>query len=200
MAESADASQPLRHAALALHALQPVDREWLLGQLPPGRRAELAPLLDELRALGIPADRTLLDSVVHGGPLASRAATGGVSDARASLRAADPELIVALLQREPAMLIARLLQLERWPWHSQLLALLEAPRRRTVEQILLGLDATRQPVALQRLLIAELNERVAKTVRIEPREAPRHGRVARACARWMQTLVQRWRAPRGFVR
>ncbi|MFL6665441.1 MAG: hypothetical protein ACJ8G7_25000 [Rhizobacter sp.] len=41
-----------RRAALALHALAPVDRRWLLCRLPGEQRERLAPLLRELDSLG----------------------------------------------------------------------------------------------------------------------------------------------------
>lgn len=52
-----------RRAALALHALAPADRRWLLSRLDEAQRARVQPLLDELDALGFridPADASAL--------------------------------------------------------------------------------------------------------------------------------------------
>ncbi len=102
-------SEGLRHAALALHALAPQDKAWLLQQLPDPQVRALAPLLEELQALGIPKDRALVQLALAGSrPLAA---------------ALEPEHALALcrslLQETPAL-------------QSQLLSLLAAEQRTAV--------------------------------------------------------------------
>lgn len=50
----------VRQAALTLHAMPASDRSWVLAALPPQEREQLHALLQELQALGIPADDTLV--------------------------------------------------------------------------------------------------------------------------------------------
>lgn len=55
-----DTPAGLRRAALALHALGPVDREWLLSRLPTPSQQTLGELLSELSELGIPPDDAVI--------------------------------------------------------------------------------------------------------------------------------------------
>lgn len=88
----------LRRAALALHALDPVDRDWLLQRLPAARDA-LEQLLVELRELAMPADAEIIRVALNEAP-----AIAGVAVAQAA------SLCLAL-QTEPAALQCRLLAL-----------------------------------------------------------------------------------------
>jgi hypothetical protein len=99
-----------RRAALALHGLAGPDQRWMLAQLPANESARISALLGELGALGIPADPTLPAA------LAERAEAAATASAR--LRAAPASRVVALLEREPAVLIAALLHIEAWPWRD----------------------------------------------------------------------------------
>ena len=64
----AETSMGTRRAALTLHALEQSDRAWLLGQLGPGQRELLAPLLADLESLGIPRDRALIQDALTAEP------------------------------------------------------------------------------------------------------------------------------------
>ena len=99
-----------RRAALALHGLAAPDRRWMLEQLPPSESARLAALLGELGALGIPADPAL--------PAALAERSEAAASASSKLRAAPAPRILALLEREPAALVAALLRIEAWPWRD----------------------------------------------------------------------------------
>ena len=118
-----------RKAALLLHAMRPRDQRWILDQLDTGQRMVLQDLLAELKELGIPAEPSLLDAVAdrYAGPSPSM-----MGDAEAIMQI-DPAVLVQVLSQEPAGLIARLLELEAWPWSSHLLDGLEPSKRRDVE-------------------------------------------------------------------
>ena len=53
-----------RRAALALHALAPADRDWLLGRLDGIQRSRLTALMQELQTLGSRFDRADLDGLL----------------------------------------------------------------------------------------------------------------------------------------
>jgi hypothetical protein len=55
----------LRQAALTLHAMTDIDREWVLNALDASQRSALEPLLRELREIGMPSDTSLLTRPSH---------------------------------------------------------------------------------------------------------------------------------------
>lgn len=113
-----------RQAAVALHALAESDRALILAELPAADQATLRAYLEELRQLGF-----------EGG-----AAAAEVLNAAASRGAAAPDRLIdasaqqmyALLEHEPAGLIAQLLALQDWPWSADLLACFAAPQRQQI--------------------------------------------------------------------
>ena len=98
-------TEGLRRAALTLHALAAEDRDWLLRHLPADQGQALEPLLDELRTLGIPQDRSLVQTALGG------------------LQAAEP------VDRAQAQALARALAQEAPGLQSPLLSLLPAEQR-----------------------------------------------------------------------
>ena len=64
MIEDRISHEGARRAALALHALGKVDRDWLLQRLGPEQRASMTALLNELRSLGIPPDGEIVRRVL----------------------------------------------------------------------------------------------------------------------------------------
>lgn len=102
----------LRRAALALHALCDVDREWLLQRLPAARGA-LQELLIELRELEMPADAAIIRAAL--GEAAVSIHVSGAQAASLSLvLAAEPpalqgQLLATLNEAE------RLSVLAEWP-------------------------------------------------------------------------------------
>jgi hypothetical protein len=155
-----------RQAALALYPLGAADRDLILAELPDADQARLRGYLAELAELGF-------DGAVSGPSSAPlfppfRARRGPVS-AHEQVRAAPAAAIAALLADEPAGLVAHLLASDTWPWHAELLALLE-PARRT--QILHALDARRAGTpapACAAVLIEALGPRVAAYKAAAPR-------------------------------
>lgn len=128
-----------RHVAILLHGLGEVDRDWLLGQLPPTQQGQLQPLLAELQVLGIPSDPQLTrDAVLRGtappdlSPPPSRSADAG-DPALDRLAAAATARVLA---PEPATLAAELLARGGAAWRAEVLREMAPPRRREIEAAL----------------------------------------------------------------
>ena len=102
--QASNASTPAgeRHAALALHGMAAVDREWMLQQLGDEWRAVLDGLLAELRELGVAAEPQLLAA-------GSSGAASGEPAPREVLASLPGELLHRLLRDEPDALIADVL-------------------------------------------------------------------------------------------
>ncbi|WP_139798869.1 hypothetical protein [Andreprevotia lacus] len=115
---------------MALHGVSAADREWVLARLDEAHRAELAAYLDELHALGIPADSSL---VTVGGR-----------------RGATVDSTFSALQQEPVWLLAMLLRARQWDWQAKLMAGLDVARRDALQQQLEAEAAV--PEALARSL------------------------------------------------
>src|SRR5438105_1901857 len=58
--DGAAPAAPLRKAALLLHAMNEVDRRWMLARVEEPQRTRVVALLEELVALAFPADPELL--------------------------------------------------------------------------------------------------------------------------------------------
>lgn len=107
----------LRKAALALHALQDADRQWLLGALPAAQRQQLLPLLSELAALALPPDAEVIRQVLAKQP---------------AQRAASPEPSASQLTPDMASALARTLLREAPKVQRMLLAALPDSDRQAV--------------------------------------------------------------------
>lgn len=153
----------LRRAALVVHAMPERDRAWLLAQLAPQERAQLEPLLAELRSLGIPGDRALLEEAIGvARPPGERDgdAVSPHAQALAALRKADPERLAAVLRGEPALLVAKLLRIADWPWRGAVLQRLGSAARKQVELTLRDVEAA-PGAAFQQHVVAALVRRLA---------------------------------------
>jgi hypothetical protein len=128
-----------RQAALALHALAVADREAILAELPQADRTTLHGYLHELTALGFEGAEW-------------DAAQSGAGPDTASAAA-----VFAILEHEPAALVAQVLSLQAWPWQAGLLALYPSARR---EQIRAALPARLAP-AQAAFLRSTLQSRLA---------------------------------------
>lgn len=194
VAPSAPPPSPARRAALLLHAMTAPERAWVLERLPQAEREELTVFLEELSALGIPADRKLLGDVVatvgDDDSARGRAPNGAeASDLEIdALTGADPARLAGLLREEPAALIASLLRLHAWPWRDALLKRLDPVKRTQVEQRMREVGGPR-PGGVQDApaLRAALLQAVAR------RLGPAVGRSGGSGWRWPARLVSAWR-------
>lgn len=141
-----------RRAALLLHALAPVDRDWMLAQLSAPQRATLEPLLTDLEILGIPPDPELFREVLQ--------APATAPAAPASLAQADPRILADVLKDEPVGLTVQLLACGPWPWAEALRGHLGPALRRQVEACQCQV-ATPGPI-LRELLLAGVAERLSR--------------------------------------
>lgn len=169
-----------RRAALLVHAMPRADQDWLLGSLAPHHRVELETLLDELRALGIPPDESLLRDVIDAPVPAAPA------DPLAPLERLAPHQVAQLAElsnQEPPQLVAALLATRDWPWRESLLQALEPARRQQVAAV-----RAPQAPALQQSVCAAVLRRLesapARAIRTAPAPA------------WKKILPIRWKGMR----
>ncbi|WP_211473813.1 hypothetical protein [Collimonas humicola] len=142
-----------RRTALLLHAMSAADRNWMLTRLGGAVQTSLNGMLDELAALGIPADRDLLSRAAESTAPARHAAMSAadpvkldagnaaeilradpLAHAIAALKNATPASLAQVLKEEPPELIARLLACHAWSWREDLLEQLGQARRLQVER------------------------------------------------------------------
>jgi hypothetical protein len=147
-----------RQAALALYPLGPADQDLILAELPDADQARLRGYLAELTELGFDGAAPALPSVPA--PLPSQAGRAPAS-AHEQVRAAPAAAMAALLANEPAGLVAQLLACDTWPWHAELLALLEPARRALVQRALEARRAQGPAPACAAVLLEALGPRVA---------------------------------------
>lgn len=129
----------LRRAALALHATESHDRDWLLAQLPEADRGALDQMLTDLAALGLPRDRALVEELLRSDSLPPVVDVAGPSEAEQALlrlREAAPADLASVLEREPAELAAHAITLLPISGRAVILACLSAPKRRQVQDLL----------------------------------------------------------------
>jgi len=100
-------SASARRAALLLHAMQPADQQWLLAALPAQQGRALRDMLDELEALGIPADSALLQSLAD-------AAEPTPTERFARLETGELQWLARCLQEEGPEFAGRLLAGQAW--------------------------------------------------------------------------------------
>ncbi len=195
-----DAGSPMRRAALLVHAMERPDRDWVLGQLAPDERDQLATMLAELRELGIPAERELLKQAVAEMPPASQHAQAAdpprenapsdTTSPQAMLRRADPALIARALRAEPPALVAAVLALEPWPWREAVLAQLGVKRAEVGELLAPGsVPAAR----LHEHAPAAVARRIEELARSVATQAADHGRPAADGGVSRERHVRGWR-------
>jgi hypothetical protein len=187
-----------RRAALALHAMTPVDRAWILEHLPEARRITLERLLDEIAALGLPVQpqhvRALCEPGAALGALSLTlgklpASVAGTARFASSAPGVDPlhALSAAVAHRvlaaEPDRLIADALRLGPFPWQAGLLDLLGDRRPAVVAMLQDSVDAlpARRAGAL-RLRLAERARTLIEGDRPQQVQSSRAGRLALAWA------------------
>ena len=110
-----------RQAAVALHALDDADRSLILDQLPAADQTTLRGYLAELAALGFES------AAMDGMPQATQ-----TIQSASDLASASAAAMFALLEHEPAALVAQVLAARQWNWHAGLLALCTPARREAI--------------------------------------------------------------------
>lgn len=129
----------LRRAALALHATENADRAWLLAQISPKERPALDRMLKDLDTLGLPRDPAMIEELLNRGS-ASRPAVpnvpAGNDEGLSQLRRCAPADLAALLEHEPAALVAHVVALLPLAIRPGVLERVSAPKRRQVQEAL----------------------------------------------------------------
>lgn len=139
-----------RQAAVALHGLNEADRTLILEQLPRSDQAVLRNHLAELRSLGFESGLAHLAAPVQ-------ADAGVPPTAHERVQAAGAAAVFAMLEHEPASLVAQVLSLSDWRWRQALLEMYSPVQRDVISAI--------RPVlapARQRFLLEALAERLAQ--------------------------------------
>jgi len=182
-----------RKAALLLSSLREEDRAWLLARVDDSQRTRLAPLLSEVRGLGVSVDpRTLRELAQSDGDAQEPEADDSAS---ASITSASASAVLEALGGEPDWLIAIVLRARPWPWREALLNLLGTERRSSIQKALpSGVEV--QPRVIETLVAAieaRLDERAAGWWRDS--KAPRGAaRLRGAVGNLLKRGVRRWRS------
>lgn len=179
---SAQMRDPMRRVAILAHSLSAADQAWLYSQIPAAQLAHLQTLVSELVQLGIPADRQLLSQALQHSPSAgtreptARAATASNDiEYFSNLDQRHVSALTTVLRHEPAILITRLMLIQRWSWKQQLLDSLPVLLRRQVEDsmsdALNGTEGILSSMALQQSVLRAIRLRCEQQVALMPKPA-----------------------------
>ncbi|MHA6845564.1 hypothetical protein [Ralstonia syzygii] len=170
-----DTDPSTRSAALLLHALATVDREWVLQKLRPSDRARLRPMLEELREMGIPADPAIVEHTLGAMPFlvagsgdlsvsvsgrGQAQSSAAVADLIARLNPVDPVALAEVLRSEPPRAVAHVLLVTDWPWRAAVMGRLGPSVRGRVETALADLEKDLAGVQAATALRASLLKQV----------------------------------------
>ncbi|MDK2125124.1 hypothetical protein [Parachitinimonas caeni] len=175
-----------RQAALTLHALSAQDRDWVLSRLTDEQRSELTGYLDELVSLGIPRDSGLIQAAMANVPPVQSALQG--LPARGLLAKASGATMYAVLEEEPAWLMAQVLKAGPWSWQADFMSRLPESRRRALAQSLIEASAIGEKVvdAMLNKLALRLTS-LPNVVTANPNGAPNHDKATG----WV-TWIRKW--------
>jgi len=164
-----------RRSALLLHGLNELDRRWILARLPERHQEILGEHLNELKELGIPAERLQPDP----------ASSSRQAVADEPLQLASAAQMQTMLHKEPGWLVHQVLALEQWPWAEDFLALLGSARSEQLRALQLPelSGMTRQTLRTQ------LNRRLAQVQPLQ--QASPAGRPAQR--QWLNMLPEQMR-------
>jgi hypothetical protein len=154
-----------RKAAMLVHAMSVSDQRWLLAQLSAPQRELLQRLLNELNELGIPVAHDFLREVLAAQQAAVRKQEEGAGpkSIEDELDAANHAALIEILDREPAALIVRLMQVRAWSWAEPVLAGLRESKRRQVEAVRVRAPASGSAqTGIDRHLLALLKNQLAR--------------------------------------
>ncbi len=145
-----------RQAAIVLHGLAEMDQRLILDQLPAADQAVLRSQLRELRTLGFEPGLTVI-----GSPAAVPPEQHVPMTAQHQLQLARAEAVFAILEHEPASLVAQVLAIANWGWSAGLLELFPPARREVIRAIRPALAPARRRF-LEEALAEQLRERPAQ--------------------------------------
>lgn len=170
-----------RRAALMLHALPQLDRNWLLSQLPKQDQALLMALVDELVHLGIPPNREFVEQALGAtsAPMSVDVEIQGAALELAfaptltnivpttdtdieyfeNLTAARKTCLLGVLSHEPPLLIARLMQMRPWSWSDSVRVGLHTELRKQVDNLLVSPEVFPKGPILENALLRVLRAR-----------------------------------------
>lgn len=204
------ANDPVRRAAIVAHALSAEDQGWLFAQMAPSELPQLKALLAELVQLGVPADRRLLEQALDGAESAGVVRVPQTAknlapvdrsnlDFFVDLDAVNEGALVTALRQEPALLIARFLRIQSWPWKQKVIDALPAPLRQQVDGLLAEpSDVSASGGALEEALLRALRLRCERWTVVVSGQSPtkrsRFGQVK------FNTWLLRWGSRRGGLR
>lgn len=160
-----------RRAALLLHSLNAKTREQVIARLSSAETALIAPLLQELRTLGV--------SPELGAQLSGEEASSAMRTARQAVDAMDAEIVARCLERCSASTAAHLITAASWRWQERILDCMSAPRRIAVHSCLRGRLAPLAPAVVEALcarIVAEARRLPASDLSADP------------WMRWIETL------------
>lgn len=181
--------QPLRQAALALHALSVGDRARVWARLDESRRNELEPLLTELHELGIPSGQTWISSAPSLPREREREGEVANDDIDALVRRAKrlpAEAVLHVLPSQSLDTVASVLTWYPWPWLDAVLSGWPPEGRHSLRLRLQDKRAASTPVSsfAARTMLAGLLQEVGAlpSVQFAPRAPQGH---------WFRRLFQR---------
>ena len=178
-----------RRAAVALHGLNPEDRQWMLAELPAADQQILQQYLEELDALGFSYGPELAADLAAGPVKAAEPENIAPPGTLQRLQKASAEQMLACLQDEPASLIARLMALHDWPWREAMLTQMSALARQRVRTLLADPVANSPAPMLDDFLL----DTVAARLREQSFVAPQADAMQRFEKRgWFNFRVMRW--------
>jgi hypothetical protein len=140
-----------RRAAVALHASNAKDRQWILSELPESDQVTLRGYLEELDTLGFSYGHDLNgDFQLVGAPLPESAESIVTGTSVEQLQQASAAKMAVCFQDEPNSLIVRIMRVQVWPWQDALMALLPIARRQHIQSLMAdaSLTDTMPPAAM----------------------------------------------------
>ena len=116
-------------AAMALRALHPTDRAWMLSQLSSEEKASIHDFISHADTSALPAQSFEL--------AVAREERNALTEPAivTRLNALDPFQIACILEREPDWVVALVIDAHRWPWHNLVLNQLGLERESRITRI-----------------------------------------------------------------
>ncbi|MDM0122191.1 hypothetical protein [Variovorax arabinosiphilus] len=174
----------MRRAALLLHAMAPVDQAFMLQALSGAQAEALRRLVDELDALGIAPDASLIAEATSTGLGQRGDATASSSDEWNPGVVGEVDAMVRLLSAEPTAVIACWLNLTDGARRERVLAGLEPAQRRRVEAFASEQPARAVPPALR----AALHSAVVDALRVAQQSPQTEPKVRHAAPKWARAI------------